>query len=76
MEEVNGKTFFQFFRISGPAVSRKSDASSLGESLDQEEANDTSSLRIGAANLSIHTWYVTLLLFIKDNVARHSYSIT
>ena len=55
MEEVNGKTFFQFFRISGPAVSGKSDASSLGESLDQEEANDTSSLRIGAANLSIHT---------------------
>ena len=44
----------RFFRISRPTGSGKPGASSLGESLDQEEPNDTTSLRIGPANLSIH----------------------
>ena len=61
------KRFFWFFRISGQTGSGKLDASILGESLDQEEPNNTSSLRIGSANLSIHTWHYSYLLKIKDN---------
>ena len=49
MEEVLVKTFFRFFRISGPAGSGKPGASQLGESLGQEESNDTSNMRIGPA---------------------------
>ena len=49
------KTFFRFFRISGPTGSGKPVASILGESLGQEELNGTSSTRIGPADPSTHT---------------------
>ena len=52
-EEVNIKNVFPFFLISGPTGSGKPDASIQGESLDQEEPNDTSSSSIGPANPSI-----------------------
>ena len=39
----------RFFRISGLAGSGKPGASQLGESLGQEESNDTSNMRIGPA---------------------------
>lgn len=48
------KTFFGFFWISGPAGSGKPDLSILGESLGQEESNDTSSMKIGPAVPSTH----------------------
>ena len=56
------KTFFRFFPISGPTGSGKPGASSLGESLDQEEPNDTSSMAIGPANPSIRPWPYSYLL--------------
>ena len=43
------KTFFWFFGISGPAGSGKPDASIPGESLVQEESNETSIVAIGPA---------------------------
>ena len=43
------KTFFRFFPISGPTGSGKPDASIQGESLGQEESNDTSIVPIGPA---------------------------
>ena len=48
-EEVNIKNVFPFFPISGPTGSGKPDASILGESLGQEESNDTSIVPIGPA---------------------------
>ena len=65
-EKLIKSIFFRFFRISGPSGSGKPGASILGKSLDQEEPNDTSSLRIGAANLSIHTLHYSYLLKIRS----------
>ena len=48
------KTFFRFFRISGPAGSGKPSASILGESLYQEESNAPSIMPIGLANPPTH----------------------
>ena len=50
-EEVLIKNVFRFFSISGPTGSGKPDASIQGESLDQEEPNDTSSSAIGPSIL-------------------------
>ena len=44
------KHFSVFFPISGPTGCGKPDASIQGESLDQEEPNDTSNMKIGLAN--------------------------
>ena len=45
---------FRFPWFSGPTGSGKPGASILGESLDQEEPNDTSSMAIGPANPPTH----------------------
>ena len=48
-EEVLVKNVFRFLLISGPTGSGKPDASIQGESLGQEESNDTSIVPIGPA---------------------------
>ena len=62
-EDVHIKKVFPNFRTS----SEKPGASILGESLGQEEPNDTSNMRIGPADSLTHTGHYSYLLKIDKN---------
>ena len=69
MEEIFIKNIIPVFRISGPASSGKPGASQLGESLGQEESNDTSNMRIGPAVSPTLLWPYSYFNPIQQNVS-------